>query len=121
MIERLADLVNDDAWLVKRGRLLNITFAIGIDETDYLVRVIDGRIAEIEKGPHVMRSWTFAIRADRATWETFWQAVPPPGFHDIFALLRKRLIAFEGDLQPMMAHLLYIKLLLAKPRELAAA
>jgi hypothetical protein len=121
MIERLAELVNDDAWLVKRGRLLNVTFAIGVDDTDYLIRVIDGRIAEIEKGPHVMRSWTFAVRASAQTWETFWQAVPPPGFHDIFALLRKRLVAFEGDLQPMMAHLLYIKLLLAKPRELAAA
>lgn len=121
MIERLAELVNDDPWLVKRGRLLNVTFAIGVDDDDYLIRIIDGRIAEIEKGPHVMRAWTFAIRATSETWETFWQPVPPPGYHDVFALLRKRLIAFEGDLQPMMAHLLYIKLLLAKPRELAAA
>ena len=68
MIERLAELVNDDAWLVKRGRLLNVTFAIGIDDTDYLVRVIDGRIAGIEKGPHVMRSWTFAVVPRRASW-----------------------------------------------------
>ncbi len=121
MIERLAELVNADAWLVKRGRLLNATFAIGVDDVDYLIRVADGRIERVEKGPHVMRSWTFAIRASAKTWETFWQPVPPPGFHDIFALLRKGLIAFDGDLQPMMAHLLYIKLLLAKPRELAAS
>jgi hypothetical protein len=121
MIERMAELVNDDAWLVKRGRLFNDTFAIGVDGVDYLIRVANGRIESVEKGPHVMRSWTFAIRADAKTWETFWQSVPPPGFHDIFALLRKGLIALDGDLQPMMAHLLYIKLMLAKPREIAAA
>ena len=120
MIERLPELVNNDPWLVRRGRLFNVTFAIGVGEEDWLVRVAEGRIESVEKGPHVMRSWRFAIRAAPETWAIFWQAVPPPGFHDIFALLRKRLIAFEGDLQPMMAHLLYVKLLLAKPRELAA-
>jgi len=121
VIERLAELVNADAWLVKRGRLLNTTFAIGIGDDDWLVRVENGRIEAVEKGPHVMRSWRFAIRADAETWRTFWQPVPPPGYHDIFALLRKGLIVLDGDLQPMMAHLLYIKLVLAKPREIANA
>ena len=121
MIEKLAELVNADDWLVKRGRFFNDRFVIGVGEDDYLVRVVDGRIASVEKGPHVMPAWRFAIRADRKTWESFWQPVPPPGFHDLFALLRKRLVALEGDLQPMMAHLLYIKLALAKPRELAAS
>ena len=121
MIERLPELVNGDEWLVRKGRLFNDTFLIGVGAVDYLVRVVEGRIASIETGPHVMRSWTFAIRAAEDVWQTFWRKLPPPGYHDIFALLRKGQIAFEGDLQPMMAHLLYIKLVLAKPRELAEA
>lgn len=121
MIERLPELVNGDEWLVRRGRLFSDTFLIGVGTVDYLVRVVEGRIASVEAGPHVMRSWTFAIRAAEEVWRIFWQKLPPPGYHDIFALLRKEQMTFEGDLQPMMAHLLYIKLVLAKPRELAEA
>jgi len=120
VIHRLPELVNGDAVLVRRGRWLSTTFLIEVGETQYLVRVDEGRIAAVETGPFVMRPWRFAIRAAADVWERFWRPLPEPGYHDIFGLLRKGLITFEGDLQPMMANLLYIKGVLAAPRALGS-
>jgi len=76
-------------------------------------------VESVAKGPFVMRSWRFAIRARRECWEKFWAPVPAPGWHDLFALLRRGDVAFEGDQRVLMAYLLYVKLLLAAPRRLA--
>ena len=49
-----------------------------------------------------------------------WKPVPEPGWQDLFALQRRKLLTMEGDLQPLMANLLYIKDVLASPRRLHA-
>ena len=116
MIEHLAHLVNQAPAIVRWGRQLNETFMVEVGETQYLVSVRAGRIEKVEKGPFVMRSWRFAFRARREHWELFWQSPPPPGWHDLFALLRRGDVAFEGDQRVLMAHLLYLKLVLAAPR-----
>ena len=51
-------------------------------------------------------------------WQRFWEKLPQPGYHDIFALLRHNRIVLDGDLQPMMANLLYVKEVIAAPREM---
>ena len=117
MIERIPDLVNADANLVRRGRFLNTTFFIEIGEAGYLVRIVEGRVASVTPGPFVTPNYSFALRAPREAWETFWQKVPPPGFNDLFALFKRGLLRIEGDLHPFMANLLYIKDVLAAPRK----
>ena len=119
MIERLPELVNGDEVLVRRGRYFTDTFMLEVGETQYLVHVRHGRIEAVERGPFVMRAWTFALRASAEVWAEFWKPLPKPGFHDIFALLRKGRISFDGDLQPMMANLLYVKTVIAAPRALS--
>jgi hypothetical protein len=119
MIERLAGLVNDDAAIVRWGRHMNETFMLEVGDAQYLVTVREGRVEKVEKGPFVMRAWRFAIRARQESWEKFWMQPPPPGWHDLFALLRRGEVKFEGDQRAMMAHLLYLKLMLAAPRKRA--
>ena len=119
MLEKLPELVNGDAALVRRGRHMSKRFLIEIGAEQYLVTVEEGRIGAVEAGPFVMRSWAFAIRASADIWERFWRKVPEPGYHDLFALLRKKQVVIEGDLQPFMANLLYLKLVLAAPRRLS--
>jgi hypothetical protein len=82
--------------------------------------VREGRVESVIRGPFVMRAWRFAIRAKKDCWEKFWQKVPAPGWHDLFALLRRGDVAFEGDQRVLMAYLFYLKLVLASPRKLAA-
>lgn len=115
-IERLGELANADAWLVQRGRYLDCTFLIEAGARQYLIRIHRGRIESIEKGPLVMPRWTFALRASEEAWSTFWTAVPPPGFHDLIAMVKMRALRVEGDQHPFMANLRYFKDLLALPR-----
>jgi hypothetical protein len=119
LLDRVAELVNGDPAIVRWGRHLNDTFMVEVGDQQYLVAVHAGRIESVAKGPFVMRSWRFAIRARRECWEKFWAKVPAPGWHDLFALLRRGDIVFEGDQRVLMAHLLYVKLVLAAPRRLA--
>jgi len=83
--------------------------------------VLRGRIEKVEEGPFVMPSWRLALRADESDWQRFWQARPAPGEHDLLALVRRGLMKFEGDLQPLMANLLYLKGVLEAPRALATS
>jgi hypothetical protein len=117
MLERLPELANGNAALVRRGRFLSTNFLLGIGETEWLIRIEAGRVAEVRQGPFVMPSWRFALRAPEAAWRLFWERMPPPGYNDLFALLRRGELKIEGDLQPFMANLLYVKQLLATLRE----
>ena len=121
MLERLGEIVNGDEALVRRGKYFSDTFMLEVGETQYLIEIRRGRIESVATGPFVMRSWTFAIRATEEVWQRFWEKLPPPGYHDIFALLRKGRIALDGELQPLMANLLYVKEVIAAPRKLEAA
>jgi hypothetical protein len=118
-IEQLAASANNDAWLVHRGRTLDTTFLLGVGDTDYLVRIHRGRVEAVDKGPFVQPRWTFALRASREAWDTFWRTVPPPGGHDLFAMIKTRALRLEGDQYPFMSNLRYFKDLLALPRTAA--
>jgi hypothetical protein len=117
MLDRLPDLVNADAGLVRRGRFVSTTFLIAIDDTDYLVRIAEGRIAGVTPGPFITPDYSFALRASREAWAKFWQPLPPLGFTDMFALVKNKLMRVEGDLHPLMANLLYFKDVLASLRK----
>ncbi len=115
-VASLAALANDKAWLVHRGRFLDVSFLLEEGDAAYLVRIHRGRVEAVDQGPFVMPRWTFALRASRDAWATFWQPVPPPGFHDLIAMLKTRALTLEGDQHPFFANLLYFKELLALPR-----
>ena len=120
MLESLPDLVNANANLVRRGRFVDTTFLVGIDDASYLVRVSEGRVMSVTSGPFITPNYSFALRAARATWDKFWQPQPAPGFNDVFALVKKKLLRIEGDLHPFMANLLYFKGVLAAPRKVTS-
>jgi len=120
MFEQLAELVNGDEDLVRRGRWLTTAMLVSVGEEDYLVRIEGGRVAAVAVGPFVTPSYDFGLAAARSEWELHWQPLPPPGSHDLFALLRRGVLATSGNLHPFMSNLRYFKEMLAKPRVLAA-
>ena len=115
-VESIAASANADTWLVHRGRFLDATFLLGVGDTSYLVRIHHGRVEAIAKGPFVMPRATFSLEASEAAWRTFWQPVPPPGCHDLIAMIKTGALALEGDQLPFFANLRYFKELLALPR-----
>ena len=118
LLVRLPELVSDDQSLIRKGRWLNDVFLVEVGALSFLIHVEHGRITSVEHGPFVMPSWSFAIRADAAVWQRFWQPQPAPGDNDIFALRKTGEMRIEGNLQPFMANLIYIKQVLAVPRRL---
>ena len=113
---QLAGLVNRNKALVQRGRYIAIDFLLEDGDKTYWVSVRDGRIAEVATGSVLMRPWQFAIRASHDAWLAFWEPLPRPGFHDIFAMCKAGHATVEGDLKPLMANLRYVKDVLAAPR-----
>ena len=117
MIDKIARLVNADAGLIRRGRFVDTTFMIAIDDAYTLIRVQEGRVTQVTPGPFITPDYSFALRASRGVWEKFWQPLPPLGFTDVFALVKQKLMRVEGDIHPFMANLLYFKDVIAAPRK----
>ena len=67
MIKRIAELVNADANLVRRGRFLSTTFLIEVGDKGYLVKIIEGRIVSVTPGPFVTPNYSFALHRVRDT------------------------------------------------------
>ena len=121
MIEALKERVNNDSALVRRGRFLSTTFLLEVGATAWLIAIYQGRIVSVTRGPFVMPSSSFALRAPADEWEKFWSGRPPPGSNDLMALIRRRVLRAKGDLKIFMAHLRYFKEALAKLRPAGAS
>jgi len=113
--------VNADASLRRRGAFLTTDMLVGIGSVPVHVSIVAGAIAGLDIQPGLMRSWRFAIRGSGRAWREFWRPVPLPGWHDLFALSKRGELTMEGDLQPFVANLQYIKDVLAAPRRLTEA
>ena len=116
MFEKLAEKNNVRHSLASMAQYLNTCFMISTIEHEYLVNIEKGIVKNVEEGPFVMPSYVFKLTAPKNEWIKFLQHTPEPGSHDIIAMLRRKVLKFEGDLHPLMSHLLYFKLLLASLR-----
>lgn len=116
MIEKLAEFVNGDEALVRRGRTVDFEILVGVGEVDYIVRIDAGRVSDVRRRQINIESGRFAIRAPAEIWVEHWQPVPKRDHHDLFSMLAAGLARIDGDLLPFMQNLQYFKDLLAAPR-----
>lgn len=116
ILAHLPELANENKNLIRRGRTLTGEFLVQADDTPVHIRVHEGRVEAVETGPFRMRAWRFAIKAEADAWARHWEPMPAPGYHDVIAMTRLGVARLEGDLQPLMAHLRYVKEVLALPR-----
>jgi hypothetical protein len=116
MFKSLIDDNEKRSQLSIMAQYLNTCFMISTIENEYLVNIEKGVVKNVEEGPFVMPSYVFKLTAPKNEWIKFLQNTPQPGSHDIIAMLRRKVLKFEGDLHPLMSHLLYFKLLLASLR-----
>ena len=116
MFKSLIDDNEKRSQLSIMAQYLNTSFMISTIENEYLVNIEKGVVKNVEEGPFVMPSYVFKLTAPKNEWIKSLQHIPEPGSHDIIAMLRRKVLKFEGDLYPLMSHLLYFKLLLASLR-----
>lgn len=108
--------INSNQDLLKRGKWVNLTFTFGIENTDYLIEIINGKVNSIKKRVLLTKSGVFRIHGESMSWEKHWLKNPPRDYHDIFAMLAKKIIILEGDLTPFIQNLQYFKDLIASNR-----
>jgi len=108
--------INSNQDLLKRGKWVNLTFTFGIENTDYLFEIINGKVNSIKKRVLLTKSGVFRIHGQSVSWEKHWLKKPPRDYHDIFAMLAKKIIILEGDLTPFIQNLQYFKDLIASNR-----
>ncbi len=111
MLDTLPDLVNSNPALVRRGQWTHATLLIEIGDQGWLVRIDAGRLSVTPETWRVS-DWDFAIRGPEEAWRKFWQTMPPPMHHDLHALVRTGKFRLEGDIDLMLANMLYLKLVL---------
>ena len=116
MFDKLVTTQHGVPSLQRMGRHLDTVCMLSTDKNDWLITINHGVVTKVSKGPLVMPSYTFRIIAGEKDWREFLLPVPAPGRHDIIALLRRGVLQFEGNLHPLMSHLMYFKLLLATLR-----
>ncbi|MEM9138883.1 MAG: hypothetical protein AAGB15_03560 [Pseudomonadota bacterium] len=116
MIDKLKDLVNANAAIVRRGRWTNAVMLLGIGETNWIVEIRAGEIAAITPEDLTVTRHDFAIRGTAEAWAKFWSPMPPPMHHDLSALVRAGKVRMDGDTDMLMANFLYVKLLLEQLR-----
>ena len=121
-LDSLKQRADVDALLARFGRGLDLALIVGDGELDWLVEIERGAVVRVTKGPLVMPRSDLRLRASSETWARFLEPVPPPGYHDLFAMRRYRRIQIEGDIRLMSAYLFYIKRLfeLLRPGEATA-
>ena len=116
IVERLPELINGDAWLIHLGRFLDVTLMLAVGKEQFLIRIREDQIESVERGPFVMPQWTFALRASAQAWRSFWDPSPPPGYHDLVAMMKFKRLELDGDPYPFMTHIRYFKDLLGSLR-----
>ena len=121
-LESLKQRARGDALLARFGRDLDLALIVGEGELDWLVEIENGVVMRVTRGPLVMPRTDLRLRAASETWARFLEPVPPPGYHDLFAMRRYRRIQIEGDIRLMSAYLFYLKRLFAllRPGEVKA-
>lgn len=108
-LETLKDRAAGDALLARFGLDLDCALLVGDGDAEWLVRIEHGAVTRVTRGPLVMPKTDLRLRASSDAWSRFLETVPPPGYHDLFALRRYKRIQIEGDIRLMSAYLFYFK------------
>ena len=116
-LETLQDRAAGDALLARFGQDLDCALLVGDGDTDWLVRIERGAVTRVTRGPLIMPRTDLRLRAASEAWARFLEPVPPPGYHDLFALRRYKRLQIEGDIRLMSAYLFYFKQLFALLRK----
>ena len=103
--------------LARWGRHLTADVLVEAGDRAWILVIRDGVLASAGPAPSIMPRFDLALRFTPDGLARFLAAPPPPGWHDLMALMRHGALRIEGDVQPFMAHLFWFKGIFALLRE----
>lgn len=117
MLTQMKERLNTNARLVEKGRLVSGSVMMRIGQETHKLTFEKGMLVDIRQGPFPMPNVDFTISAPAEEWQEFWRPVPKPGSHDLFAMLKRKVLTLEGDMHLFMSNLFYFKGVFALMRE----
>lgn len=117
-LAKLPELAANTGNLAFRGRFVSLDFLVKVGEQPCFVTIHEGKVSEVNTAPQKMRSSAFTIAADPREWSRFWQPMPVPGWHDLFAMSKRGHAVIEGNMLPFMQNLQFFKDVMALPRQI---
>ncbi len=117
-VERFREGINSDREFELAARFMSEDILLEVGDSQCIVRVCDGAVAEINLAPTFMDPWSFAIRAPTESWEKLLQPLPPPFYNGLFAGMHRGTFTLEGDLEAAFAHFWAVSRMLDVMRQL---
>ncbi|MCB1439540.1 MAG: hypothetical protein H6888_02920 [Nitratireductor sp.] len=102
---RFSEASDRDPTIGAMARYFTCTYLWDMGVAKVIVRMVDGRVHEINVDPGPMDSYDFALRASPETWREFARAVPAPMYHGIWSASFRRDLKLEGNLLVLMQNL----------------
>jgi hypothetical protein len=115
-LETMAKAAAAKTHLRRLGQLFSETVLIEVDEEEFYLTFEKGGVIEIKQGPSLKIPWRFALRVDGDALTKFWEAVPRPGYHDIFGLMKYGHGRIDGDILALVKNLRFFKEFMALGR-----
>ncbi|MCB1380224.1 MAG: hypothetical protein KDK89_17930 [Alphaproteobacteria bacterium] len=102
---RFTEASDRDQTIGAMARYFTCTYLWDMGTAKVIVRMIDGRVEEINIDPAPMDAYDFALRASPQTWREFARPVPEPMYHGIWSASFRRDLKIEGNILVLMQNL----------------
>ena len=102
---RFSEASDRDPTIGAMARYFTCTYLWDMGLAKVIVRMIDGKVHEINIDPGPMDSYDFALRASPETWREFARPVPEPMYHGIWSASFRRDLKLEGNHLVLMQNL----------------
>ena len=102
---RFSEASDRDQTIGAMARYFTCTYLWDMGTAKVIVRMIDGKVHEINVDPGPMDAYDFALRASPQTWREFARPVPEPMYHGIWSASFRRDLKLEGNLLVLMQNL----------------
>ena len=102
---RFSEASDRDPTMGAMARYFTCTYLWDMGSAKVIVRMVDGKVHEINIDPGPMDSYDFALRASPETWREFARPVPEPMYHGIWSASFRRDLKLEGNHLVLMQNL----------------
>ena len=115
-LNRMRDDLELHPHLHRIGALFSETVLLKVDGQEFYLVFEKGHIIRIVDGPSKKTPYRFGFVTDSEALKEFWTAIPKPGFHDIFAMVKIGRADIIGDMLLLTKNLRFFKEVIALPR-----
>ncbi|MBA69561.1 MAG: hypothetical protein CML30_11865 [Rhizobiales bacterium] len=102
---RFSEASDRDPTIGAMARYFTCTYLWDMGLAKVIVRMVDGKVHEINIDPGPMDSYDFALRASPETWREFARPIPEPMYHGIWSASFRRDLKLEGNHLVLMQNL----------------